>query len=306
MSQSHEPVGDVSRENGAQSPLHTTTSQHPRTPHGVESLLETFSATKEEFLSCEDPRSSFQLLDRLCNILIELDDRELPPSLNTPSSELLRKVAEIDSHCEQQAAHEIITLKINDLEHYPWNLRDYYEGEKLFVEKQIGRAIGRVTVIGHGAIPHSALLFRDHPLELIDIDPEVSTLARNIFDKFSPECAPTIRVADLSQANFKYDQSQAAPPEGVSLAIIANAAVPALLERSTPLPHDFVFIRSATENGALLYPKASLTAIERAGYRVTAYQADSIYGIHEWILCRPQPTSHRIQSAIEGQGEQKA
>lgn len=257
----------------------------------------TLRTTLNQFLSCDDPHQAFILLDNLCEQLIAMEQSVLPSDILAIRERVLPKVGRIDSFCERKSAQEILSLGRTDLQHYPWSLRDFYEAEKAFILENLPRNIDAISVFGHGAIPHSALLLSEYALELIDSDAQVSALAKRIFKQFAPQCTPVVCVGDIQ--DYRSNATQALNDTRTSfdsvggLAIVANAALPALLKRERPLPHGAVFIRSSTEKGSLLYPRVELSELTTLGYEVVAWKRDPLYGIHEWILCTPIQTLHR-------------
>lgn len=254
-------------------------------------------ATLHQFLSCNEPHQAFILLDNLCEQLIEMEQSALPSDLLAIRDRILPKVGIIDSFCEYKSAQEILSLELTDLQHYPWSLRDFYEAEKAFILENLPQKIDAISVFGHGAIPHSALLLSEYPLELIDSDAEVSALAQKIFKQFAPQCSPTVCVGDIqhyhSNAILPSNDTPISLDSARTLAIVANAALPALLTRDRPLPHESVFIRSSTQKGSLLYPRVERSELTELGYEVVAWKSDSLYGIHEWILCTPMKALNR-------------
>lgn len=257
----------------------------------------------EALLTCEDKDAAFQLLDSICERIIELDAAGLPQMLSTVKPGLYEKVAELDSYAEQRAALKALSLDLDTLDHYPWLLADYYTAERSSIERIIPGPIQSVTIVGHGAVPHSAMLFRDKELRLVDIDPQVSELAQRMMERFAPETSFRRLVANIEnlvsrRSDFVLEEDEdhlSASCNGCHIALIANAAFPPLLSRDAPLDYDYVVIRSATERGSLLYPRFSNEDIESAGYRVLAREPDSLYDIHELIVCQPGRTRGQVQ-----------
>lgn len=239
---------------------------------------------KDAFMQSTEWERSFLLLDDICNALIERkNDPEFPFAIDPA---LIAKVGEIDSRCEKDSARSIIaeTGGRENLSRYPWLLYDYYKAEFDFFKSYADKDLKQIACFGHGAIPSLALVileqYPDIEIDMFDIDENASQLAQALMKKLYPDARLNFQLADAQ--NFNTDKEYDA-------IAVTNAAMPYYMERQTPLNSEYLFIRSATNRGNFVYPRADTEKLPGQGYDVKAHAEDRIYGIHEWIVAQRAP-----------------
>lgn len=248
--------------------------------------MEKILSLKAEFMKATDWEQSFLLLDQICDALIE-NKENADQMLEAPDAAFIEKVGTIDSVCEKFHARTVIadTSPRESLSQYPWLLYDYYKSEYEFFKASIGDApFNKIACFGHGAIPALAMvMLEDRPdlqIDMFDIDPDVSQLAKDLLEKISPQAQVSFYQSDIQTHNSDttYDA-----------AIVTNAPLPYFMQRDKTLNAEAVFIRSSTPQGNFIYPRIAPEDLTPQGYRVTAHHQDRMYGIHEWIVAQRAP-----------------
>lgn len=238
----------------------------------------------DEFMKATGWEQSFVLLDQICDQLIESHTASVSLPIEQ-DSQVLNKVAAVDSLCEKFHAEKAISSPMPEgtLPEYPWFLYDYYKAESDYIKSQCDDA-RTMACFGHGAIPALAMvLLEQNPdleIDMFDIDPEVTELAKKLVSRVYPDAKVNFITADVSTFESKKEYD---------VTIVTNAPLPYFNQRSTPFNTRFLFVRSSTENGALLYPRADISDLSAQGYKILDQKPDRIYGIHEWIFATRAP-----------------
>lgn len=252
--------------------------------HVLEHPPTAVNALTDEFMQATGWEQSFVLLDKICDQLIDSHTAgaSLPVQKN---DEVLNKVAMVDCLCEKFHAEKAISSPLPEgaLSEYPWFLYDYYKAESDYLKSQCDD-IRTIACFGHGAIPALAMVLLeknpDLEIDMFDIDPEVTELAKKLVSRQYPDAKVNFITADVS--TFKSEKEY-------DVTIVTNAPLPYFSQRSTPFNTRYLFVRSSTENGALLYPRADISNLSAQGYQILDQKPDRIYGIHEWIFATRAP-----------------
>lgn len=239
----------------------------------------------KEFMRATEWEHSFQLLDSICEQLISAHKSGEKLQFKQ-DPEILSKVSAIDSLCEKFHSQQALASANSDttLSQYPWLFYDYYKAEYDYIKDQCNHPLEHIACFGHGAIPALAMVFFENnpkiKIDMFDIDPEVSKLAKSLIFKLYPEANINFITEDISQF---------ASTDHYDLTIVTNAPLPYFCQRKQPFNSEAVFLRSSTQNGSLIYPRIEPTNFSQLGYTISHQQQDRIYGIHEWIIAARAP-----------------
>lgn len=242
----------------------------------------------KNFMVTQEWGHAFETLDKLCEFAIEYPGLAESINLGASHDQMLSQVARVDSLCEKFHARKFIqapvTGSVTPLSDYPWFLRDYYTDEYRFIKEHTGdTSIDHAVHIGHGAIPSLALVLLeqepDIQLSMVDHDAEASDLARKVTQKITPLANMSFSTSDVRTCFAP--SADITPPR---LIIVTNAPLAMMAERRESFDCEYLFIRSATPAGKLLYPRMDTDMLQGIGFELLEQRKDKRYGIHEWIM----------------------
>lgn len=241
-----------------------------------------FTNTIRAFLETEDDEKAFSLLDQLCTAITSMP--ELVANIHDALSleQVRAKTLAIDAAEEEQNARAVIRGQQSS-DDYSWALADYYDSEVTFITNRLGHNVTTIAHIGPGPVPSLALAFQRHNPDIAIDCFDCDAVATMLGQQFVRQVGNTDNVRF-----FNSDLCEIGRETRYDIACVSNAAIPDFAQRATSLPAEQVFVRSATQAGAMLYPRLPVVSELAGTYREVCRVADPLYNIHEMVMLTPK------------------